>query len=80
MGKVIFWLVVVFVALFVLRLSNAAKLKARARMQAAEQGRQAAAGEPMVRCKECSVYLPRSEAVPAGAGFRCAAGSCGQRR
>ena len=80
MGKIIFWLVIVFVALFVLRLSNAAKLKARSREQADQLRRQAAAGEPMVRCNECSVYLPRSEAVAAGAGFHCPAGSCGPRR
>jgi hypothetical protein len=80
MGKIIFWLVVVFVALFVLRLSNAAKLKVRAREHADELRRQAAAGEPMVRCNDCGVYLPRAEAVPAGSGFHCPAGSCGQRR
>jgi uncharacterized protein len=80
MGKIIFWLVVVFVALFVLRLSNAAKLKVRARQQADALRRQAAAGEPMVRCNDCGVYLPRSEAVPTAGGFHCPAGSCGQRR
>jgi hypothetical protein len=74
MGKVVFWLVVVFVALFALRIVNAAK--ARGRNSGA---RPAPGGVPTVRCGECGVFLPRAEAIPAGDGFRCSEG-CGARR
>ena len=48
MGKIIFWLVVIFAVLFALRLVNAAKARKRATRRRGA-GR-AAAGEPMVRC------------------------------
>jgi hypothetical protein len=80
MGKIIFWLVVVFVAMFAMRLSNAAKTRDRERRKAEALRRQSVAGEPMVRCGDCGVYLPRSEALPAGDGFHCPPGSCGHRR
>jgi len=76
MGKVVFWLVVVFGALFVLRIVNANK--ARQRANAARNA--APAGVPMVQCRECGVFIPRGEALPAADGFRCGDGSCGKRR
>ena len=76
MGKVVFWLVVVFAALFVLRLVNAAKARQRS-----DAGRKRApAGMPMVQCRDCGVYLPTNEALPAASGFRCPEGTCGKRR
>lgn len=71
MGKVIFWIVVVFVVLFALRLYNAAQAKKRRENDAA----QGVAG-PMVRCEKCGVFLPRVDAVKAGTGFRCREPSC----
>lgn len=76
MGKIVFWLVVVFAVLFVLRLVNASK--ARQRREAGR--RQAPAGMPMVQCRDCGVYLPKIEAMPAGDAFRCPEGTCGRRR
>ncbi|MEO8849913.1 MAG: PP0621 family protein [Casimicrobiaceae bacterium] len=75
MGKIVFWLVVIFGALFVLRIVNASKLR-RSR-----KGNDApSAALPMVQCRQCRVYLPRAEAQPVADGFRCADGGCAQRR
>lgn len=76
MGKVVFWLVVVFGALFVLRIANAAKLRKRV-----DASRKAAlAGVPMVQCDKCGVFLPRGEALQTAEGFRCTGDACGARR
>lgn len=74
MGKLIFWLVVIFVALFALRLVNAGKARRRADAQ-----RPPAAGLPMVKCRECGVFLPRADALAMGDDYRCRDG-CGNRR
>jgi hypothetical protein len=76
MGKIVFWLVVIFGALFVLRLVNASKARRRAGGASAP----AAPGVPMVQCRECGVFLPRGEALPTADGFRCNDGVCGTRR
>ena len=76
MGKIVFWLVVIFGALFVLRIVNASK----ARRHANKARTAASAGVPMVQCRECGVFLPRGEALPAGDGYRCSDGACGKRR
>ena len=70
MGKIIAWLVLIFIVLLALRLINARK--ARSRQQQATSGTAA----PMVRCDRCGVFLPRSDALPVGAGFTCADGQC----
>ena len=77
MGKVVFWIVVVFAVLFGLRLLNAAKAKRRADL--ARRGGTAAA-EPMVRCARCGVFLPRADATPVPDGFSCSDAGCAQRR
>jgi hypothetical protein len=77
MGKIIFWIVIVFVVLFGLRLLNAAKAKRRADV-ARRSGTSPA--EPMVRCVRCGVFLPRADAKPAPGGFCCGDASCAQRR
>ena len=77
MGKIVFWIVVVFAVLLVLRLLNAAKAKRRA--DAARRGG-ASPAEPMVRCVRCGVFLPRADALPAPGGFSCGDASCAQRR
>jgi hypothetical protein len=80
MGKVIFWLVIVFAVLFGLRLLAAGKARRRAddAKRAAEAG-----GRPagtMVRCVRCGVFLPRAEAQPAPGGHVCADPECAGRR
>jgi hypothetical protein len=76
MGKILFWVVVVFVVLFALRLVNIGKSRAR----------NASTGKPpevppaaaMVRCVECGVFLPRADARPVPAGFHCGTVNCAQ--
>ncbi|MBS0319271.1 MAG: hypothetical protein JSR18_01905 [Proteobacteria bacterium] len=77
MSKILFWIGIVFLVLFGLRLYNAAQLAARRR---AAGGRREAAAQPMVRCERCRTYIPRTEALPAGDGFRCASGPCAHER
>ena len=77
MGKVIFWLVVVFVLLFVVRVISASKRNARRRTEAPPQ---AQVPETMVRCLECGVYLPREEARSSSRGFQCRDGQCETRK
>jgi hypothetical protein len=76
MGKVIFWIVVVFGVLFALRLLNAAKAKRRA--DVARKASDAKA-QPMVRCVRCGVFLPSADALPAPGGHSCADPRCAQR-
>jgi hypothetical protein len=80
MGKAIFWLVVVFGALFALRLYNTAKARARANEARQRAAREAQKPAAMVRCVECGVYLPQSEALPVPTGFRCGDAGCAHRR
>jgi hypothetical protein len=80
MGKVIFWLVIVFAVLFALRLLSASKAKRRgdaARRSAAAGGPGA---ESMVRCVRCGVFLPRAEAKVVPGGHACADPACAERR
>jgi hypothetical protein len=78
MGKVIFWIIVVFVALLGLRLLNAGQAKRRqGEARAAESGTKS---NEMVRCVRCGLFLPRAEATPAPGGFACADGRCAEHR
>lgn len=78
MGKIIFWIIVVFVALFGLRLLNAGQAKRR---QGEARGTERAAKpNAMVRCVRCGLFLPRAEATPAPGGFACADGRCAEHR
>jgi hypothetical protein len=79
MGKIVFWLVVVFVVLLGLRLLNVANAKRR-RDEAAGKGRPASGGDHMVRCVRCGLYLPQAEAKSSAAGYVCADGRCADRR
>jgi len=65
MGKLLFWIVVIFAALLVIRIvaykAQAAKRPvapppAKPRFDAADRN------ESMVRCAHCGIHLPRSEA------------------
>ncbi len=63
MGKIIFWIVVIFGVLFALRMYNVAKARAR---RAAAQGRGKPAAQAMVQC----VRLRRVPARARGADDR----------
>ena len=76
-GKIIFWIVLVFGVLFALRLVNGAKAKRRASAKRKAQDGQAQA---MVRCARCGVFLPRVDAKPAPGGFSCGDVRCTQRQ
>ena len=78
MGKVIFWILVVFAVLFVLRLYNAGQLKKKtqAKNDAAAAAGKAPPGEQMVRCSRCGIFLPRSEALLLGGSVRCRDPAC----
>jgi ribosomal protein S26 len=72
-GKVIFWLVVIFVALFALRMYNVAKTR-RARPK-----QRADTPAAMVRCVQCGVFLPKPDAVETTTGYRCQDPACASR-
>jgi len=80
MSKVLFWIVVVFAVLFVLRLYNASKAKRRAD-DAREAARKttAATGDAMVRCTRCGVFLPKTEATAVTTGYVCSDPACARR-
>ena len=72
MGKIIFWIVVVFLILFVLRLYNAAKAQKRT----AKRKSPRAAPQLMVRCVQCGVFLPEPDARATASGYRCQDPAC----
>ena len=69
MGRIIAWLVLIFLVLLALRMI--ARRNSR-RSSAAAQ----AAAQPMVRCARCGVYLPRTEAKEIDGAYVCAAEGC----
>ena len=78
MSKIIFWIVVFFAVLLVLRLVSVAKSKSdKARR---EPPKAIPPAEPTVRCADCGVFLPKAEAKPAPTGYRCADPACPRRR
>ena len=81
MGKLIFWLVVVFAGLFVLRLINVAKHGSGAGRPGARNGnRNAAKPAAMARCVDCGVFLPSADAVKSPRGPVCGDPQCARRR
>lgn len=80
MGKLIFWIVVVFAILFVLRLWNARQSAARGRAEPKEANTSGSSSEAMVRCDQCGVFLPRIESRTTATGFRCGDGGCTHRK
>jgi hypothetical protein len=72
MGKLIFWIVVIFVLLFALRMWNVAKARSRS---AKKPSGPAAAGS-MVKCVQCGVFLPQPDARMTPDGYRCADPAC----
>jgi hypothetical protein len=74
MAKIIAWLILIFVVLLALRVINTRN--ARARRAASGAKNTVGAGAPMVRCVNCGVFLPRSDALPTRDGFACADRHC----
>jgi hypothetical protein len=74
MGKVIFWLVIVFVVLFGLRLLNSSKLRGE------RKDARGPADMTMIKCAECGVFLPRTDATTAPDGYRCGDPACPNRK
>jgi hypothetical protein len=80
MGKIVFWIVVFFVILLGLRFLNVAKARKSARQrQRRERPRELPPAEPTVRCEECGVFLPQSEAKATPTGYRCGDPACPRR-
>ena len=77
MSKIIAWLILIFIVLLALRMINMRNNRARRRTEA--PGKPADAGDPMVRCVNCGVFLPRAEARSVSAGFACADDQCAKR-
>ena len=70
MGKLLFWIVLIILVLFVARIAGRMAAARQSGAQAG-QGRKQARGAPpqpkplesMVRCAHCGIHLPRSEAL-----------------
>ena len=80
MGKIIFWIAVFFVILFVLRLVSLAKAKSRREAERREPPKAIPPSEPTVRCADCGIFLPKSESTPIATGYRCGDPACPRRR
>ncbi len=76
MGKVIFWIVIIFALLLVARVANVAAAKRR---DGAGKSRVPPAS-PMVRCMRCGVFLPSADAKPVAGGHVCSDPACAERR
>lgn len=74
MGKIIFWLIVFFVALLVLRLINVANSRS-ANGEAASR-RPKAKDTATTRCVSCGVYLPSVDAIQGPRGPICGDPKC----
>jgi hypothetical protein len=74
MGKIIFWLVVFFVALLVLRLINMAN--GRPRGNASGSARKPGRDTATIRCVNCGVYLPKADAIEGPRGPVCGDPQC----
>lgn len=79
MGKLIFWLVLIFGVLFALRMWNASKLRA-ARRDESGSGSAGPKATQMIKCVECGVFLPAADAATTAGGYRCGDPSCPNRK
>jgi hypothetical protein len=77
MTKIVAWLILIFVVLLALRMIS--MRNNRARRRAPNPGKPVSAGDPMVRCVNCGVFLPRAEARAVNEEFACADGQCARR-
>jgi uncharacterized protein len=78
MGKIILWIVVIFAILFVVRMLSVAKAR-RDKQSANADTRHDKTPGPMVRCADCGVYLPKTDALPSPQGFGCGDPNCAHR-
>lgn len=73
MGKILFWAVIIIGVLFITRLlaHQAAKRESGAKNK--KQAKPESLGKPeeMVRCANCGVHLPRSDALKQNDNFWC---------
>ena len=72
MGKLIFWLILFFVVLLVLRLVNVAKSGPRRDAKRPPRARDTAT----IRCVNCGVYLPSADALETPRGPVCGDPQC----
>lgn len=79
MSKVVFWIVLIFAVLFVLRLINVAKAKRRRDAARQNDPNIKPIADAMVRCVRCGVFLPQADAKVAPGGFMCNDASCTPR-
>ena len=79
MGKLGFWLVVVFGVLFGLRLLNAGKQRRRDGVSSSGSTR-GPADMALIKCAECGVFLPRTDATTSPDGYRCGDPACPNRK
>ena len=79
MGKIVFWLVVVFGVLFALRMWNVAKARAL-RKDAGPGSTRGPTPTAMIECVDCGVFLPRTDATNAPDGYRCGDPACPNRK
>jgi uncharacterized protein len=75
MLKILAWLVLIFLVLFVLRMISVRNARSRNRGAASSP----AEAQAMVRCARCGVFLPRSDASPVAGGYACADSECAKR-
>ena len=80
MGKVVFWLVVVFGVLFALRMWNASKLRGTRKDTSGPDNANAPSATAMIKCVDCGVFLPRTDATTAPDGYRCGDPACPNRK
>ena len=80
MGKILVWIVVVFVVLFALRLVNVAAARRRRGDAPGKGGNAGPVRVTMVRCARCGVFLPQADAKRAAEGFVCGDANCASRR
>jgi uncharacterized protein len=78
MGKIVFWIVIVFAVLLVLRMIGVAKAR-RDRETAKPRESDPPPSGPMVRCADCGVFLPKADALPSPRGFGCGDPRCAHR-
>lgn len=74
MGKLIAWMMLIFVVLLALRMISLRNARRSGRDSNA--GAAGNAAQPMVRCVRCGVYLPRADARAVREGFACADEKC----
>lgn len=79
MGKILFWVAIIFVVLFALRLASFAAAKKRRPPRTKAPSKPLPPAEPTVRCVQCGTFLPKNDALPAPNGYRCGQGGCAGR-